>query len=99
VRVPPRAIGPKGPRWGETPGPRSRGRGRWDPQPALGLAIRPEAAVVGGFGRSDPGGQSVRGAVLPLARVGGLGEDTPLGPRRSTCVRPNPTRNKGYIHG
>ena len=29
---------------GETPGPRSRGRARWDPQPALGLAIRPAGA-------------------------------------------------------
>jgi len=36
---PSRPMGPKPPRWGEPP-PRSRSRGRWDPEPALGLAIR-----------------------------------------------------------
>ena len=77
VRVPLSAIGPKTPRWGERPRPPSRDQGRWDPKPALGLAMRPAAASgrrVGGRSRW----RSVSGTGLPLARVrvGGLGEMT-----------------------
>jgi hypothetical protein len=48
----PRGLWDPSPRWGETPGPLSRIRARWDPQSALGLAIR--AARLGEvFGRRD----------------------------------------------
>src|SRR5271166_218002 len=50
------AYGTQGPRWGEPPGPRSRVRARWDPKPALGLAIRAAAA-----GRRGSGGAIRRG--------------------------------------
>ena len=69
VWAPRAAYGTQAPRWGETPGPRSRDRARWDPEPALGLAIRPAGAwarVSGGPIRRRVGWWQG----LPLARGG-----------------------------
>jgi hypothetical protein len=65
VRDPPCAIGPKGPRWGESPGPRSRDRARWDPEPALGLAIRGCGGWERGSGAAIPAEDLAGGRVCP----------------------------------
>src|SRR5262249_27606056 len=50
----PRAgYGTQAPRWGETPAPGPRVRARWDPEPALELAIR-ASEVAGGDRAGDP---------------------------------------------
>jgi hypothetical protein len=56
---PARPMGPKAPGGGKTPAPGSRVRTRWDPKPALGLAIRPVAHGSMGLGRGDPAGGCV----------------------------------------
>ena len=62
------ADGTQAPGWGTSPGTRSGVRARWDPNPALGLAMRlMERPAVGRAERS--GGGRWRGRGLSLARV------------------------------
>ena len=75
-----RPMGPKAPGGGKPPGPRSRDRARWDPEPALGLAIRPSGAWARASGTAiRPSGMG-RERELPLACVRVVGQaGEPLG--------------------
>jgi hypothetical protein len=101
------AYGTKRPRWGKAPGPRSRIRARWDPKPALGLAIRRAVTCPGP--RAGRSGRTVgegRGSCPSRACAWGvrLGRRPTRGrrsgmrpgsPPRSTTVRPNPQSDQG----
>jgi hypothetical protein len=65
---PVRPMGPKAPRWGESPRPWFHVRTQMGPEPALGLAIRP--AAFGPGLRARRSGEGWAGAgIVPLAGV------------------------------
>ena len=91
-------MGPTPPGGGKLPGPHASAP-RWDPEPALGLAIRSAAAVVrGAGGRSRRVGRlGSRGLPLARVRVAGQGRRGPRGlwdPSPPVGERPGP-RSRG----
>ena len=91
---PARPMGPKPPGGGKAPAPRSRIRARWDPEPALGLVIRPVSAWARVRARRSGGGPSnIRGRDCPSrARAWDLRPGGPL--RAGTAGAGERTRKK-----